>query len=112
MLRIIPLIKKFGWKDLDEKVEGDYGNWEDLDCGFMPIHHYFKYVKYGYARATDHVCSEIRHGRLSRKEGKDLILNNEGKVPQRHFKKFLKFLDITEEVLLRYPNIYDQSSQS
>ena len=63
----------------------------------MPIHHYFKYVKYGYARATDHVCSEIRHGRLSRKEGKDLILNNEGKVPQKHFKKFLKFLDITEE---------------
>ena len=94
---ILPLIQKFGWKTSEKKIEGDYGNWEDLDCDFMPIHHYFKYVKYGYARATDHACSEIRRGRLSRKEGKELILNNEGKLPQNHFKKFLKFLNISEE---------------
>ena len=93
----IEIIKKFGWKSLDTNVEGSFVNYEDLDCGFMPIHQYFKFIKYGYGRATDHACHEIRQGRLTLQQGKELIIEYDGKVPQKYFKEFLEFLNITEE---------------
>ena len=48
----IEIIKKYGWKELDENVEGSFVNFEDLDCGFMLIHNILL-IKYGYGRATD-----------------------------------------------------------
>ena len=93
----IEIIKNFGWKELDINVEGTYVNYEDLDCGFMPIHQYFKFIKYGYGRATDHACYEIRQGRMTHKQAKELIIEFDGSVPRRYFKEFLEFLDINEE---------------
>ena len=97
--KIIKFIsKEYGWKTADEPTEGDYANWEDLDCGFMPMHQYFKFIKYGYARATDHAAYEIKRGRLKKSEAKELILNStEGKIPKKLFKEFLSFLNISEE---------------
>ena len=95
--RNIEIIKNYGWKELDTNVEGTFVNYEDLDCGFMPIHQYFKFIKYGYGRATDHACYEIRQGRMSHKQAKELIIEYDGKVPRRYFKEFLEFLDISEE---------------
>ena len=63
-------MENYGWQRSTERVEGDYENFEDLDCGFMPIHQYFKFIKYGYARATDHASYEIRHNRLTKKQAK------------------------------------------
>ena len=87
----------YGWSRSSERIEGDYSNFEDLDCGFMPIHHYFKFIKYGYARATDHVSYEIRHKRLTKKQGKELIVKYDSEFPKKYFEKFLSFLDISEE---------------
>ena len=92
----IEIIKNFGWKTSD-KTEGTYTDFEDIDCGFMPIHQYFKFVKYGYGRATDHASYEIRQGRMNKKQAKELIIEYEGKVPTKYFKEFLKFLNITED---------------
>jgi N-acetyl sugar amidotransferase len=93
----LEIIKNYGWQELDTNVEGTFVNFEDLDCGFMPIHQYFKFIKYGYGRATDHACYEIRQGRMTKKQAKELIIDYDGKVPVRHFKRFLEFLDIDEE---------------
>ena len=93
----VEIIKNFGWKELDKNVEGTFVNYEDLDCGFMPIHQYFKFIKYGYGRATDHACYEIRQGRMTHKQAKELIIEFDGSVPRRYFKEFLEFLDIDEE---------------
>ena len=82
----IKVIKKYDWKSSDTNTEGTYTNYEDLDCGFMPIHQYFKFIKYGYGRATDHACHEIRQGRLTLQQGKELIIEYDGKVPQKYFK--------------------------
>jgi len=90
------IIKNFGWKTSD-KTEGTFTNFEDIDCGFMPMHQYFKFVKYGYGRATDHAAYEIREGRMNKKQAKELIIEYEGKVPTKYFKEFLKFLNITED---------------
>ena len=93
----LEIIKEHGWKAADTHEEGTFTNFEDIDCGFMPIHQYFKFIKYGYGRATDHASYEIRWGRMTKKQAKELIMEYEGKCPKRYFKEFLDFLNITEE---------------
>lgn len=94
---VIKKIESLGWKRSDERVEGDYSNFEDLDCGFMPIHQYFKFIKYGYARATDHASYEIRHKRMTKKQAKEYIIEYDQEFPKKYFKEFLKFLDINQD---------------
>lgn len=93
----IEIIKEYGWQTSETNTEHSFTNFEDLDCGFMPMHQYFKFIKYGFGRATDHASYEIRQGRMNRKEAKDLIIEYDGKLPRKYFKEFLKFLNITED---------------
>jgi len=98
----LEIIKKFGWQSRDKPTEGTFTNFEDIDCGFMPYHQYFKFIKYGYGRATDHVGHEIRNNRMKREQGKQLILEYDGKLPREYFKEFLEFLNITEDQFYNY----------
>lgn len=94
---VVNKIEKFGWERAKDRTEGDYENIEDIDCGFQPIHQYFKFIKYGYARATDHASYQIRHGRLNKKQAKELIITYDHERPKKYFKQFLEFLEITED---------------
>ena len=62
---------------------------------FTVFHDYFKFLKYGFGRATDHASIEIRYGRITRDEGIELVKNNEGKIPKKYLNEFLKYADIT-----------------
>ena len=97
----IEIIKKYGWKSSNTNTEGTFTKYEDLDCGFMAMHQYFKFVKYGYGRGTDHAAYEIRHGRMTKKQAKELIIEFDGKLPRKHFKEFLEFLNITEDYFFK-----------
>lgn len=90
------VIKDEGWKSASITPDGSFTNYEDIDCGFMPMHQYFKFIKYGYGRATDHASYEIRHGRMTKKEAKELIIEYDGNLPRQHFDDFLEFLKINE----------------
>jgi N-acetyl sugar amidotransferase len=93
----IKKIKKYGWSPSRKNKEGTFVNFEDLDCGFMQYHQYFKFIKYGYGRATDHAAHELRFNRMTKKEAFDLIVEHDLKMPQENFPELLKFLDISEE---------------
>ncbi len=97
----IRLIKNYGWRPQETNVEGTFTNWEDLDCGFMPIHQYFKFIKYGYARATDHAAYEIRHGRMTKSQAKELICEYDWRLPRQYFQEFLDFLEINEDYFFK-----------
>jgi len=57
-----------------------------------------KFLKYGYGRATDQLCIEIRANRISRDEAiKALKKSSEGKVPWKFIPDFLDYLNISEE---------------
>lgn len=45
------------------------------------IHDYMKYVKFGYGRATDHACRDIRNGAMSRDEGIAMVRQYDHVVP-------------------------------
>jgi N-acetyl sugar amidotransferase len=89
-----------GWnKNPDGPVEGAYNDIENLDCKWIGgLHDYMKFIKFGFGRATDQLCIEIRAGRMTREEAiEKLKASTEGKVPWKYIPDFLEYLDITEE---------------
>lgn len=71
-------------------VEGSCVNYENLDNYQTGIHDYFKFLKFGFGRATDIACLHIRRGRLSRKEGVEIVKLNDGKFPGEYLGKSLE----------------------
>ena len=74
--------KKNGFKCFENLVEGSIVDYENLDNYQTGIHDYFKFLKFGFGRATDLACLAVRRGRISREEAKELIIKNEGKFPK------------------------------
>lgn len=93
----LELVKKLGFSEDTELKEGTYDSWENLDVKFTSFHDYFKFLKYGFGRATDHASIEIRYGRITREDGLKLVKQYEGKIPTKYLSEFLNEADITEE---------------
>jgi N-acetyl sugar amidotransferase len=58
------------------------------------VHDYLKYLKFGYGRATDDASMEIRHGRMTREEGIDMVRRYDHVEP-RPLKTYCDFMGIT-----------------
>ena len=80
-------------------MEGAYNDIENLDCKWIGgLHDYMKYLKYGYGRATDQLCIEIRSGRMTRADAiEKLRASTEGQMPWKYIPDFLDYLGITEQ---------------
>ena len=90
---------ELGWnKNPGGPVEGAYNDVENLDCKWIGgLHDYMKFLKYGYGRATDQLCIEIRAGRMSREQAiAALAQSSEGIVPVKYLPDFLEYLGISE----------------
>ena len=70
-----------GFLPYSSDIEGSIGNYENLDNHQTGIHDYFKYLKFGFGRATDIASSHIRRGRMTRDEGLRLVRERDGKFP-------------------------------
>jgi len=92
-----------GWnRNPGGPVEGAHNDLENLDCKWIGgLHDYMKFIKYGYGRATDQLCIEIRAGRITRHEAViALKKTDEGSIPWKYAPDFMDYLDITEQAFL------------
>lgn len=69
----LDIATKHGFKALPEPHEGTYRNYVGIDEKINRIHQYLKVLKFGYGRACDHACEDIRNGHLNREEAKALV---------------------------------------
>jgi hypothetical protein len=76
------LAQAHGFETYPKTVEGSLVNYENLDNVQTGIHDYFKFLKYGFGRATDLACMQIRRGRLSRDDAVELVRLHDGKFPE------------------------------
>ena len=81
----------------DGPVEGTYTNYENLDEAMHGLHDYLKFVKYGFGRATDHACIDIRNRRLTRNEGIELVKKYDGKYPHLSINAFIEYSGMTKD---------------
>ena len=94
----LEIIKKRGFKvKLDGPVEGTYNNYENLDEKIHGLHDYLKYVKYGFGRATDHACIDIRNNRLTREKAIIKVKEFDGKYPHFGVNSFVKYSGLLKQ---------------
>lgn len=83
-----------GFRTFDKPVEGSMVNYENLDNHQTGIHDYFKFLKFGFSRATDIACLHVRRGRITRQDALEIVKARDGKFPWTYLGKPLK--DILE----------------
>jgi N-acetyl sugar amidotransferase len=76
-----------GFRTFDRTVEGSMVNYENLDNHHTGIHDYFKFLKFGFGRATDIACLHIRRDRLTRQDGLDAVRKLDGRFPWTYLGK-------------------------
>lgn len=79
-----------GFTSYHKTVEGSIVNYENLDNHQTGIHDYFKFLKFGFGRATDIACLHIRRGRISRADGLAMVRRHDGKFPWTYLGKSLE----------------------
>lgn len=87
-----------GLTTLDRAVEGSMVNYENLDNHQTGIHDYFKFLKFGFSRATDIACLHVRRSRISRQDALEIVRQRDGKFPWTYLGKPLA--DILEPLEL------------
>ncbi len=94
-----------GFTTLNTTVEGSIVNYENLDNYHTGIHDYFKFLKFGFGRATDIACLHIRRDRITRQDGIELINKHDGKFPWTYLGKpieqILYPLDLTIDEFIK-----------
>lgn len=99
------IAKANGFKSWGKVIEGSSVDYENIDNYQVGIHDYFKYLKFGFGRASDLVSMHIRRGRLTREQGMNIVKNLDGKFPWTYLDKpleeILEPLDITVDEFIK-----------
>jgi N-acetyl sugar amidotransferase len=99
------LAQAHGFTTLSGTVEGSMVNYENLDNYQTGIHDYFKFLKFGFSRASDIASLHIRRGRISRRDGLEIVRKHDGKFPWTYLGKpieeILAPLELTVEEFVR-----------
>ena len=79
-----------GFTTFERAVEGSMVNYENLDNHQHGVHDYFKFLKFGFARATDIACLHVRRGRLTRQDALEIVKLRDGGFPWSYLGKPLE----------------------
>lgn len=94
-----------GFVTFDQPVEGSMVNYENLDNHQTGIHDYFKYLKFGFSRATDIACLHVRRNRITRQDALEIVKARDGKFPWTYLgkpiEKILEPLDMTVDEFIK-----------
>jgi N-acetyl sugar amidotransferase len=99
------IVQANGFETLPTTVEGSVVNYENLDNHQTGIHDYFKFLKFGFGRATDIACLHLRRGRITRQDAQEMVRRHDGKFPWTYLGKpledILAPLEITIDQFIR-----------
>jgi len=98
-----------GFTTYTKVIEGSIVNYENLDNHQTGIHDYFKFLKFGFGRATDIACLHIRRGRITREDGVEIVKKHDGKFPWTYLGKSIEdILDPLDLTINEFIDICDK----
>lgn len=90
------MIDLYGFEVSDEPFDRTYRRISNLDdMHENGVHDYLKYIKFGYGRATDHACKDIRAGLITREQGIRLVRRYDHVKP-RDLGRWLIYVGMSE----------------
>jgi len=90
------IAKNMGFEESPDGPKMGLYDFADLDSTNIIIHHYIKLHKFGITRLHDNISVEIRSGRMTRKEGVEILKSKEERVPTYEIQQFCDYLNIKE----------------
>ena len=103
--------KHTGFRPNDEgRSEGTYTKHCSLDDKSDGFHWYLSYMKFGMARCSRDVQTDIRRHHMTREEGVRLVRRYDGEFPKKYFPWFLNYLDITKDFFWEVMDRYREKS--
>jgi N-acetyl sugar amidotransferase len=84
------IAQSYGFSTPSNVTLGSMVNYENLDNYQVAIHEYFKFLKFGFGRATDHACLHIRRERITREMALDIVKRLDGLFPWEYLGKSLQ----------------------
>lgn len=109
------MMREWGFHSITYQRDRTFNLYAKIDDHANDVHDYLKYLKFGYGRTTDDASMEIRHGRLTREEGKELVRTYDANEPQS-LDYYCEFLGITKQHFyglvenMRDPRIWEKKN--
>lgn len=92
------------------RSEGTYTKYASLDDRSDAFHFYLGYMKFGLGRASRDAQQDVRRHHITRDEAVRLVHRYDHEFPQKHFKWFLDYLNISEDFFWHVMDIYREKS--
>ena len=103
------IAKEFcGLKEAEDSNAGTFTNFSQNDQALYALHTYLMYLKFGFGRANQDACIEVRRGAMDREQAVNLVRLYDGHYPEEFIKLYLDYYQMTQtefdEVIDRYAN--------
>jgi N-acetyl sugar amidotransferase len=104
-----------GLKEAEDSNAGTFTNFSQNDQALYALHTYLMYLKFGFGRANQDACIEVRRGAMDREQAVNLVRLYDGHYPQEFMQLYLNYYRMTQaefdDVLDRYANkeLFDKS---
>lgn len=97
-----------GLKEAEDSNAGTFTNFSQNDQALYALHTYLMYLKFGFGRANQDACIEVRRGAMDRGQAVNLVRLYDGHYPEEFMHQYLAYYQMTQaefdEVLDRYAN--------
>jgi len=115
----LKIAQTYGFKQLETAKEGTYRKFVGVDEQINRLHQYIKVLKFGYGRASDHACEDIRLGLLTRDVAKKLVKEYDLQpIGEEYIEDICEFLEYDKKEFLdildkfRDKNIWKKDAQN
>jgi N-acetyl sugar amidotransferase len=97
-----------GLKEADDSNAGTFTNFSQNDQALYALHAYLMYLKFGFGRANQDACIEVRRGAMDREQALNLVRLYDGHYPEEFIQMYLDYYQMTQHdfdgVIDRYAN--------
>lgn len=83
--------------DADPANTGSINPADALDDDFVHVNQHLKSLKLGFGKVTQQVSVLIRHGKITREQGIELVASYDGKCSDRYVEKLCRYLGLSRE---------------
>lgn len=97
-----------GLKEAENSNAGTFTNFSQNDQALYALHTYLMYLKFGFGRANQDACIEVRRGAMDRGQAVNLVRLYDGLYPEEFLETYLEYYQMTQAefdaVLARWVN--------
>lgn len=97
-----------GLQEAEDSNAGTFTNFSQNDQALYALHTYLMYLKFGFGRANQDACIEVRRGAMDRAQAVNLVRLYDGHYPEEFIEQYLAYYRMNkaefDAVLDRYAN--------